>query len=95
MADTPTRQRADEEVIVAWIRDLNDKAVELTDHKPQVFEVRNLFFTSYTRLTAIVVRTDRSTGHRAYRRREHLFPHLPISGDKPAQAWYLGCPLDE
>ena len=46
MADTPTRQRADEEVIVAWIRDLNDKAVELTDHKPQVFEVRKLFLTS-------------------------------------------------
>ena len=40
MAETPTRQRAPEEEIVAWIRELNDKAVKLTDNSPQVFEVR-------------------------------------------------------
>ena len=40
MAETLTRQRAPEEEIVAWIRELNDKAVKLTDNSPQVFEVR-------------------------------------------------------
>ncbi|KAF7792829.1 hypothetical protein EIP86_003929 [Pleurotus ostreatoroseus] len=39
MSHTPSPKRADEAIIVAWIRSLNDKAVKLTDHKPQVFEV--------------------------------------------------------
>ncbi len=43
MSHTPTLQRADDGTTVAWIRSLSDKAVKLTDHKPQVFEVRPVF----------------------------------------------------
>ena len=44
MSHTPSPKRADEAIIVTWIRSLNDKAIKLTDHKPQVFEVCPGFF---------------------------------------------------